>query len=203
MEPAWAVRRRNCLKSRLYRVRKSIQGPCLESRYKAESESLHFVNHSKWIDGCEKPPSPLLGVNFPAVFRLFSGFPLYTYLFVVVKFLQSVRFQLVEITAVPAQIRIGSQEWIPSDSFPAVASQKLQLHHENYNTQIPRYAILDTEFIREREENGMRAKLSNIQSIPQVVVLQWYAGWQKAHKEIPRGFQAALPTRHTESRGTG
>ena len=55
-------------------------------------------------------PSPLFGVNFPAVFRLFSGFPLYTYLFVVVKFLQSVRFQLVEITAVPAQIRIGSQE---------------------------------------------------------------------------------------------
>ena len=32
------------------------------------------------------------------------------HLFVVVKFLQSVRFQLVEITAVPAQIRIGSQE---------------------------------------------------------------------------------------------
>ena len=30
MEPAWAVRRRNCLKSTLYRVRKSIQGPCLE-----------------------------------------------------------------------------------------------------------------------------------------------------------------------------
>ena len=50
-----------------------------------------------------------------------------------------------------------------------MASQKLQLHHENYNTQIPRYAILDTEFIREREENCMRAKLSNLQSIPQVV----------------------------------
>ena len=30
MEPAWAVRRRNYLKSTLYRVRKSIQGPCLE-----------------------------------------------------------------------------------------------------------------------------------------------------------------------------
>ena len=65
---------------------------------------------------------------------------------------------------VPAQIRICSQEWITSDSsknldskkwigsdsFPAVASRKLQLHHENYNTQIPRHAILDTEFIYER-----------------------------------------------------
>ena len=30
MKPAWAVRRRNYLKSKLYRVRKSIQGPCLE-----------------------------------------------------------------------------------------------------------------------------------------------------------------------------
>ena len=38
MEPAWAVRRRNCLKSTLYRVRKSIQGPCLEFT----KESLHL-----------------------------------------------------------------------------------------------------------------------------------------------------------------
>ena len=30
----------------------------------------------------------------------------------------------------------------------------------------------DVGVIREREENGMRAKLSNLQSIPQVVVLQ-------------------------------
>ena len=38
MEPARAVRRRNCLKSTLYRVRKSIQGPCLEFT----KESLHL-----------------------------------------------------------------------------------------------------------------------------------------------------------------
>ena len=45
---------------------------------------------------------------------------------------------------------LDSKKWIGSDSFPAVASRKLQLHHENYNTQIPRHAILDTEFIYER-----------------------------------------------------
>ena len=27
----------------------------------------------------KSPPSPLFGVNFPAVFSLFSGFPFYTY----------------------------------------------------------------------------------------------------------------------------
>ena len=43
------------------------------------SESLHFVNNLKRIDGCEKPPLPYSGANFPTVFSLFSSFPFYTY----------------------------------------------------------------------------------------------------------------------------
>ena len=44
------------------------------------SESLHFVNNLKRIDGCEKPPLPYSGANFPTVFSLFSIFPFSTYL---------------------------------------------------------------------------------------------------------------------------
>ena len=45
-----------------------------------KSESLHFVNDLKRIDGCEKPRLPCSGANFPTVFSLFSSFPFYTYL---------------------------------------------------------------------------------------------------------------------------